>query len=49
MPTNRRSHRDDAVEAALVESSGEFRFGDDREMEFKGLAGTHQVFEVNLP
>ena len=34
---------------ALVESSGEFAFGDVREMELKGLAGTHQVFEVNLP
>ncbi len=32
-----------------VESSGEFRFRDGREMELKGLAGTHQVFEVNLP
>ena len=34
---------------ALVESSGEFRFRDGREMELKGLAGTHQVFEVNVP
>ena len=34
---------------ALVESSGEFRFRDGREMELKGSAGTHQVFEVNLP
>ena len=33
---------------ALVESSGEFEFGDGREMELKGLAGTHQVFEVDL-
>ena len=30
-------------------SSGEFRFRDGREMELKGLAGNHQVFEVNLP
>ena len=34
---------------ALVESSGEFEFGESREMELKGLAGTHQVFGVNLP
>ena len=34
---------------ALVDSSGEFRFGEGREVEFKGLAGTHQVFEVSLP
>ena len=34
---------------ALVESSGEFQFGDGLEMEMKGLAGTHQVFEVKLP
>ena len=34
---------------ALVESSGEFQFGEGREMQLKGLAGTHQVFEVNLP
>ncbi len=34
---------------ALVESSGEFEFGDGREKELKGLAGTHQVFEVSLP
>ena len=33
---------------ALVESSGEFEFDDGREMELKGLAGTHQVFEVNV-
>ena len=31
---------------ALVESSGEFGFGDGWEMELKGLAGTHQVFDV---
>ncbi len=34
---------------ALVESSGEFEFGESREMKLKGLAGTHQVFEVSLP
>ena len=34
---------------ALVESSGEFGFGEGREVELKGLTGTHQVFEVNLP
>ncbi|MCH8217806.1 MAG: hypothetical protein IH892_13665 [Planctomycetes bacterium] len=34
---------------ALVESSGEFHFSESREMEMKGLLGTHQVFEVNLP
>ena len=33
---------------ALVESSGEFEFRDGQEMELKGLAGTHQVFEVIL-
>ena len=33
---------------ALVESSGEFEFGEKRDVELKGLAGTHQVFEVNL-
>ncbi len=33
---------------AVVESSGEFKFCDGREMELKGLAGTHQVFEVGL-
>ncbi len=31
---------------ALVESSGEFGFGDGREVELKGLSGTHQVFDV---
>ena len=34
---------------ALVESSGEFEFGNGCEEELKGLVGTHQVFEVNLP
>ena len=34
---------------ALVESSGEFEFGDKRDVELKGLARTHQVFDVNLP
>ncbi len=34
---------------ALVESSGEFEFGEGREMELKGLAGVHETFEVNLP
>ena len=34
---------------ALVESSGEFAFRDGCEMELKGLAGTLQVFEVDLP
>ena len=33
----------------LVEGSGEFGFHAGREVELKGLAGTHQVFEVNLP
>ena len=33
----------------LVESSGEFEFDDGREIELKGLAGTHRVFEVDLP
>ncbi len=31
---------------ALVESSGEFQFRDGREVELKGLAGAHQVFDV---
>ena len=34
---------------ALVESSGEFEFGDERDMELKGLAGTHQVFSISRP
>ncbi len=34
---------------ALVESSGEFEFGERQSMELKGLAGVHQVFEVNQP
>ncbi len=34
---------------ALVESSGEFEFGESRDVQLKGLAGTHEVFEVNLP
>ncbi len=33
---------------ALVDSSGEFQFRDGREVELKGLAGTHQVFEASL-
>ena len=33
---------------ALVKSNDEFRFGDGREIELKGFAGTHQVFEVDL-
>ena len=32
---------------ALVESSGEFDFGDARDVELKGLSGSHQVFGVN--
>ena len=31
---------------ALVESSGEFAFGDAQDVELKGLAGPHQVFDV---
>ena len=31
---------------ALVDSSGEFESGEGREMELKGMAGTHQVFGV---
>ncbi len=31
---------------ALVESSGEFAFGDVQDVELKGLAGVHQVFDV---
>ena len=34
---------------ALVESSGEFEFDHGREIELKGLAGTHQVFALSLP
>ena len=34
---------------ALVESSGEFEFGNGREVELKGLVGTHQVFGIELP
>ena len=33
---------------ALVESSGEFEFGDGRDVELKGMAGAHQVFEAGL-
>ncbi len=33
---------------ALVESSGEFEFGDGRDVELKGLSGSHQVFELTL-
>ncbi len=31
---------------ALVESSGEFGFGDAQDVELKGLSGSHQVFDV---
>jgi class 3 adenylate cyclase len=31
----------------LVTGSGEFRFGDSREVELKGLSGTHMVVPVN--
>ena len=31
---------------ALVESSGEFEFGDAQNVELKGLAGSHRVFGV---
>ncbi len=31
---------------ALVESSGEFEFGDAEDVELKGLAGVHQVSDV---
>ncbi len=31
---------------ALVESSGEFEFGDAHEVELKGLAGLHQLHQV---
>ena len=37
-----------SVLRVLVESSGEFEFGDDREMELKGLTGTHKVFGVDV-
>ena len=32
---------------ALVESSGEFEFGDGRDVELKGLSGSHHMFDVN--
>ena len=32
---------------ALVESSGEFRFGDRHEVELKGLAGKHEVWTID--
>lgn len=35
-----------ALLEALVESSGEFEFGDAQDVELKGLAGSHQVFDV---
>ncbi len=31
---------------ALVESSGEFEFEEARNVELKGLAGSHQLFEA---
>lgn len=31
---------------ALVESSGQFEFGDAQDVELKALAGSHQVFDV---
>ena len=31
---------------ALVESSGEFEFAEGREMELKGMTGSHHVFGV---
>ena len=31
---------------ALVESGGEFAFGEVRRLEFKGLSGAHEVFAV---
>ena len=31
---------------ALVESSGEFSFGEPQEVELKGLAGSHEMFDV---
>ena len=31
---------------ALVKSAGEFQFGKAQELELKGLAGSHQVFDV---
>jgi hypothetical protein len=30
----------------LTESAGDIQFGDGREVELKGLAGSHRVFEV---
>ena len=32
---------------ALVESSGEFAFGEAQDVELKGLSGSHQVFDVD--
>ena len=32
---------------ALVESSGEFDFGDTQDVELKGLAGQHQLHRVS--
>lgn len=31
---------------ALAESSGDFRFGDERRVELKGLSGLHRIFDV---
>ena len=33
----------------LVESNEEFEFGEGRKVELRGLTGTHEMFEVNLP
>ncbi len=33
---------------ALLESSGEFEFDGGREVELKGLNGTHEVYGINV-
>ena len=43
------AHMVSSLLKALVESSGEFEFGDGREVELKGLTGGHQVFGIELP
>lgn len=44
-----RSRREILVSSllkALVGNSGEFEFGDAQEVELKGLAGSHEMFDV---
>ena len=35
-----------SVLTVLVESSGDFEFGEGRDVQLKGLSGAHQVYDV---